>query len=433
MKSELTEYRGEWFFPKKPEIRFPGTAKLKNGKLILEVECSIKIITELFYPNNRIPIGVPITTDIILGDTFDGDITLFNCRGLISKFSPGPLLVIFYAEISFLGVHFYDKSKIMFRNIRINFKNLDEWVNIHGFELFNEFDNNMHNSFSLKYKIPESILLNENKDYKMYIEFKRYGPTLSRVQKEVCIRQETCVMIEGKNNISLDILLDIVLIFQNFLIIAMMAPTHIVKIEGETDEKIHNFNEASIYAKIPILYNSPEYLIKETELNDFDMLFTIHDIGNEITNCLTNWFKNYNKLKPAYDLYFRALYFYDIYLEEQIINFVVAIEAFHRKMTGRKGKYIFRIKNILEELPSEFRSSCLGDKNDTAEFTKTVVIIRNNLIHQNKSIEDLIPFSEIIKLRRKLIILILTMILANIGLSYDLIYSILEKRRLISS
>ena len=358
---------------------------------------------------------------------------LFNCRGFIRTFYTDPLLVIFYAEISFLGVHFYDKSKMMFRNIRINFKNFDEWVNIHGFELFNEFDINMHNSFSLKYKTPESILLNENNDYKMYIEFKRDGPTLSRLQKEVCIKQETCVLIEGKNNISFDSLLDIVLIFQNLLIIAMMAPTHILKIEGETDEKINNFNEVSIYAKIPILYNSPKYLIKETELDHFDMLFTIHDVGKEITNYLTNWFKNYNKLKPAYDLYFRALYFYDIYLEEQIINLVVGMEALHRKITGRKEKFIFRIKNILEGMPSNFKSSFLGNEENTTEFTKMVVIIRNNLIHQNKNIEDLIPFPEIIKLRKQLIILILTMILINMGLSYELIYSTLKKRRLIHS
>jgi hypothetical protein len=428
MKSDLTEYRGKWFFPKKPEVNFPGTAKLKNNRLILELECPVKIITELFYPDKKIPIGVPITTDIILGNTFDGEITLFNCRGYIKRLSPGPLLVIFYAEISFLGVHFYDKSKMMFKNVRVNFNNFDAWVNIHGFKL----DNNMHNGFSIKYETPDSILLTENKDYKIYIEFNVDGPTLSRVQKEICIKQETCILIEGKNNIAFDFLLDIISIINNFLIISMMAPTHILKIEGETNEKIYNFNDVPVYAKIPILFNSPEYLIKKTELNDFDMLFTIHDAGKEITNYINNWFKNYNKLKPIYDLYFRALYLYE-YPEIQIINLVVGMEAMHRKMTGRKENFKFRIKNILEGMPSAFKNSFLQNESNASEFAKMVVIIRNNLIHQNKGIEDLITFPEIIILRKQLIILILTMILINMGLSYDLIYSALKKRKLIRS
>ena len=75
MKSELTEYRGEWFFPEKPEIKFPGTAKLKNGKLILEGRMLGSDYYKLFYPDKKIPIGVPIITDIILGNTFDGEIT----------------------------------------------------------------------------------------------------------------------------------------------------------------------------------------------------------------------------------------------------------------------------------------------------------------------------------------------------------------------
>ena len=171
----------------------------------------------------------------------------------------------------------------------------------------------MQPGLSLEYKIPESILLNENHDYRMFIEFKTIMPNVNTIYKEICIKQNSCLLIEGKENISFDFLISSIFAFQALLLIAMMTPTHILKIEGETNEKIYNLDKGNYYGKVLILYSSPDYLIKEVTIAPDDMLFTISEIRSDITNYLSNWINNYNKLNLL-TIYFFVLYFFMIFI-----------------------------------------------------------------------------------------------------------------------
>lgn len=433
--AEFIEHKGDWFFPSKKDTIFHGTLKLgADNNIVLELICTIQEIIDIFYPGQKeVTINKTLITNIILGNTFDGEITLLKCYGFIKRLTPGPLLVLFYPDIVFRDVHFYDDSKIFFKKVKFNLKNLYEWVNIHGFKVLNYYDEKEGPDIVLSYKTPDPIMLYENNDYKIYIDFHLDTPTRSKVQKEMKIRQNIFVTIELLKDIPFDSLLKIVYSFQNFLFIAMMAPTYIISMDGESESKLYEVNGKKYRGNIKILLKPSEYLKKEIDLIPHDMLFTIHDVRNEITNYLSNWFENYDKLKPAYDLYFRALYFYDIYLKEQLINLVVAIEAFHSMITGRNEDYKYRIKNIMDQMPEDFKINFLGNKKERGCFAKGIVIIRNNIVHPKKDIEDLIPLTEILAIRNKLIILIMIIIMVNMGLPYKFIYKILKRKSLIKA
>ncbi|MCL4502433.1 MAG: hypothetical protein M1438_11370 [Deltaproteobacteria bacterium] len=430
MISESIEYRGEWFFPLKRDVGFSGTLKLQKENRVLEIECPLDELFKIFFPNKKnvsISELSRIKIDLILGNTFNGEITLFNCIGSIKNLTPTSLMV-FYPEVVFLGVHFYETDNIFFKKAKITYNNIDEWTNIHGFKI-NGITNNEVN---VAYRPPSPINLFENNKVKIYIDFFRNGPTLSRIQKEILIKQETVLIIEAINKITFSELIEIILNLRNFFVFAMLGPTNIVKIDAESDSKTFKFDEQEdrlFYSNISIIFRN-DYLKNTVTLDHNDMLFTIHETGFNITTYVSNWLSNNSIINPIFNLFCRAIYFYDLYLPEQLRLLVIALDSSYKRMNDKSRiKYDAIIKNVLRNYPNLFLKDFLENQT-VEEFSSKGAKLRNKLLHADIDIETIFLQSEIIYFRNKFATLIIMILMEYIGFTYEEIYQLLKRRRI---
>ena len=156
-----------WWFPDKPETRLSGTLRINPYKTaVLEVIGYFENITD-----------VPILTrhDIILGKTLDGrDVTLYACIETNRDWNfPGFSRSSCNIGTVFIGAHFLRKEDQNFKKLLVHYQNLDEWVNISGFQLENK------DELVIRYKPPEVISVRPYEDWTISLEF---HSTLSSVQ-----------------------------------------------------------------------------------------------------------------------------------------------------------------------------------------------------------------------------------------------------------
>ena len=72
------------------------------------------------------------------------------------------------------------------------------------------------------------------------------------------------------------------------------------------------------------------------------MVFPFDAISDRFSSFMNTWFDSADMLKPVFDLYFGTRYNPAIYVENQFLSYMIAIEAFHRLDTG--GQYLSREK-----------------------------------------------------------------------------------------
>lgn len=429
------EFKGKWFSPYNTGLKFSGVLILENdNNLILEfsgdLEQIFKIIDFHKATFNR---NKAVNIDIILGDTFEGPITLFKCVALINKCDHGIASLTLHADYAFLGIHFYEPSQIGFKKVKINYKYLNEWVNIQGFLILESLENIQKGEILIGYKKPNSITIFQKEDIKIFLLFEVIGPTFSLNHTNMNIRQEISIVIESTNVIHLTKLTELIIGIQDFLNFVITVPTCILKIEAQSDFKKYQLKENIFYGKINMIFKSTEFYTKDQELYPQNMLFTFLDFGPEMKIYISNWIENSKKLKPIVDLYFRAIYVNENNLQQQIINLTLAIEAYHNIIYEKRQKLNNGLKKLLDSMPDKLTNIFFDNKKDNDKFIKSIVKMRNRFIHLDENYENVFKqINNLVMLKIKLAILITILILRNIGFKYEIIYEILLERGIIS-
>lgn len=323
---EEFEYKGIWWLPDKPKEQISGTLRFTpNEGAILDLIGSFKGITVL----NKM-----LEPEIILGISSDGkNITLHECFETNCHLSsPGLLTSSFYVNTAFVGAHFQKPEDIKFKSLSVHYLYLDEWVNVSGFDihLFDEKE------VVIRYKLPEPIQAAID-DYKILLVFSFTGPTLSIVQKEASIKQETYIKVEPSGEKSFGEYLNIMDHIQNFLSLGITEPVYPLVVKGITEVNKEMINDKAYNPPVKIYYLSDIPKAPKT-LWPFDMLFTFKDISDRFEVFLRNWFEKADLLEPVYNLHFGTLYNPRMYLEQRFLSLIQAIESFHQRIHG--GEYL---------------------------------------------------------------------------------------------
>lgn len=431
----MIEYKGEWFSPFKPDLKFSGTMFFEEDKKIsLELSSSWDHIFEIFNSHKGVnEVSRLLTADILLGNTFDGEITLLYCNGFINRSTQETVSIKFYADYFFMGIHFYNLSQVAFKKIKIKYKYLDEWVNIPGFLVFGSMEDIQKGEILVRYRKPNPILIWQKDDLKVFLHFEVVGPTFSSSSNEMNIKQEAYFLIESNNFVDFNQIIDLTSNIQNFLNFVMIAPTCILNMQGESYLTKYSVDGRFVYNKIDIFYKSTAFPVRDNKLHPNDMLFTFLNSGHEAKIYISKWLENENKIKPIIDLYFRAIYLYECHLEQQIINLALAIEAYCNRIFNKKQTVKLGSRNILEELPDNLSNIFFNNEKNMAIFINNVIRIRNHFVHLNDNYEEVFKkIDDIVSMKAKLVILIIILLLKSMGFKYDRIYEILHGKRIIS-
>src|SRR5660398_165070 len=323
------EYEGSWWLPENPVYKISGTLKFHPIEgAYLELIGAFK---------KFIDFKTLLEPKIILGNTSDGIITLYDCFENRSSFA-GLFTSSFYVNVIFKGHHFEKEEDIIFNNLSINYSHLEEWTKISGFIIYPDTDESHRTkNVDVFYTYPQKVEaklenLNISLDYDFSLNMK--GIEEYHLKQITFIKMEPDKPIhynEFQNNICCHI--------QNFLSLAMGKAIYPLIIKGENASCKKESPDGSVkFKKISIFYSMNRLPDWSKQINRKEMFFQFEDISDNFEKYLNNWMKKSEILKPVYGLYFGTLYNPTMYHEHKFLSLIQAIESYHRRV--HDGKYV---------------------------------------------------------------------------------------------
>jgi len=314
------EYKGVWFLPENPGNKIAGTLRFSPHEgAILELIGSFKGVENMLQLTDH---------EIILG--YCGKmVTLYECREI--GFNIGTHAVQrsnFRAKAVFLDAHFQKKDDVKFKRIEVHYSHLDEWVHITGFEIIRPVDKK---GITVNYLLPDSIEMTEFEGWNMSIEIKAEGPRIPLSQREVAIKERTFIAIESQEEKSFEENFEMVEKIQNFLSLATMSPVRPEIFYGFTKACTVTIKDKTIYPAVEAVFRLAFPAETAKPLMPDEMLFNYSDIKEKTSTVLQNWLQKQEKLKPIFDLYFSTMYNPHLYLENEFLSIVQAVESYHRR------------------------------------------------------------------------------------------------------
>jgi hypothetical protein len=111
--------------------------------------------------------------------------------------------------------------------------------------------------------------------------------------------------------------------------------------------------------KVVIFYKTTNFVYPREKVSPFHILFSYGDISERFANVISSWFSNEQILKPVYDLYFGTVHDPDMYLSQQFLSFMQAIETYHRRRRNNEDlppeKHSERTNAIITNTPKDYK------------------------------------------------------------------------------
>jgi hypothetical protein len=454
------EAKGFWWLPETPENEISGNLSFSPGQPIhLELMGALNQTK-----NDQIPPPEMINPPIIQGALSDGRlVTLQKCLQTQSSVNFGGISTTkFTCHLAFVGVHFDSEEQIKFSGVSLCFKFLDEWFSKNAFSSQRPDGG----SLVVTYKRP-SLIMTLVPGF--HIDFECLGPSeSSNWHSYVKIFQEARINIWSEFEKNLDEFFPILRLLQYFLTLAITEPTFVTKAIGKTNAAQEEEPDHIIYLPIEIYFPATGWRAETSDVNRFEMLFTLPAIEERLEIVLNNWVKKAEIIKPVYDLYFSAIYAH-AYPEFEFLSLAQAIETYHRRIYGGEyqpddeysdGLYKTLIEAIPSELASDFRGSLikgklryaneysfrkrllllgdhlaknmkvnfLSDKKQKGTFSEKVADTRNYFTHYSPELKQKAALGgeELLDLRRKLRLILQICFLEQLGFSFDTITGIFK-------
>lgn len=192
------------------------------------------------------------------------------------------------------------------------------------------------------------------------------------------------------------------------------------------------------------------------------MLFSYQDIRDEFPTMISNWFKKYDLLEPAYNLLFEQFYRGDRFSENTFLNLAQAAETFHARTRshtkipedvyskmkeeiyvsvpkkyhpwltdqfnfGNNLNLHTRLNEIVEFCSNKFLDKVIPDKE---LFVKQVKWSRNYYTHYSSDgKKNALKGQALFYLTEKLKLVLVCTFLLEIGLAKDKLENLLEKNK----
>lgn len=338
------DLKGLWWLPGNEE-KVVGTLKFDSDE-----GANLEVVGRFFNDNK-------FEVDIILGRTSNGeDITLYKCFIMSSSYNnKGGSVTKIYSNIIFEGVHFNQLADINFKEISCHYSNLDEWAWMNGFDV----KQNFNNQIEVKYQLPSKEIVEINEDYTVEIYPDIQVPNNNLVQKEMTISQKIYTKIINKNSESFEEHMNELRHIQNFISLGISKPVVIMELVGKTEFNREFYNEYIHYPIVKIYFKVKSLEQSQKNIVPMQMLFNLQDIKAELKDILKLWFNKKEILGSIIDLYFGTQYNSDMYLEQKFSYLVQAIEAYHRRTRKNSGieddKHEQRIASILSSVEGEYK------------------------------------------------------------------------------
>ena len=371
---------------------------------------------------------------------------------------PGFYTEVYRGSFCFVGGHFQESNELRFRRFTVRYSHLRDWAQISGFSVTRKWE---EKKFEVVYELPQEV---KAETAKGTISLSFSGQTSGDAIQRMNIEQSVCLEVEIVEEVELQTLFkQYISALQNFLTLATTKPNSIIELQVFSPlVYIEKQDNERIETPIQVLFrqkyskDEPHKLL----ISDY-MLFTLEDVFEDFESIMDKWLHIARELDSVCNLFFGVRYTPRMYMENEFLNIVQALESYHRRRMKNEvqpqTEYKRRIETILSRVDaqdSDWLKGVLAYSNeprleqrlnellgkvhevvspvidDTAEFAKKVKNTRNYLNHFDKRLERKVARgAELYWLTRKLSYVLQVCLLLEIGLSLDKCAKLLHRNQ----
>jgi ApeA N-terminal domain 1 len=350
---ESFKYQGRWWLPDNPEKKIAGTLTFSpSTDISLEVLDSFSTEEDQSVPAVIREGFESKTYKIILGVIENGKtVTLWQCQSRNSITVWGTPFEFeshrIEASVAFIGSHFQDETQIMFQEAHVQYTYLSDWASTSGFSWSKHLD---LPKLEIHYTRPEDLKISTSLATISLTH--SYGLKTSRLE-EYKLSQEHWLKINLLNPNSYDDFYNKYLDpIQDLLSFATTKPNKMVSLQFNLTTSTSENNLVDVVFGQRDIEPRPQELLRPHY-----QLFTLQDVKSDIDKIVENWLKIYQELDNVFSLFFGVKYNSKMYLKQQFLYVIQAVETYHRM---RKKNYVLdpekhksKLKTILENCGDE--------------------------------------------------------------------------------
>ena len=411
---EKLEKAGYFWLPSTPERKIPGTLIIRDGGNIeLEV---VGLFDESIEGLNKTLYGQHELGRIVGHIEKFGLVTLDGCFYKTTNVSFGGISKSsVYVNKALLGVAYNENEEILFNTFKFSVEGIDEWVGISGIKVEHQYENK---TASIIYSPPEEISVNLNNGMKLLITFSWTLPGFPNI-REAKITQKTFFKLVSIHGLPLDDFISSAYKITTLVGFAVDKTVCIEQVSATSDEIVQNVgNDKTIPAPISIYYPSLPFTEIEPEIDWHRILFRFVQIKDDFERIVNNWFKAYDQIDPALNLYFSAKARVHKYVDGRFLALVQGLESYHRRTSNEKymddTTFETIVNNLIENCPKKYREwlsgklhyaneislahrikkiiepfkNFFGSSKDRKNLVRKIVDTRNYLTHYDESLKS---------------------------------------------
>ncbi|MBL7850103.1 MAG: hypothetical protein JNN04_04320 [Cyclobacteriaceae bacterium] len=357
MNNELS-YKGFWWTPSQPKNKFPGELEIdQTGTLVLTIlvdQNYSEYFTEESDRNNKIQIinGYARNTSTkkdLAFTLFDNSIYSYHVSGL-AEFK-------IQSRFAVTTKHYSTTDELRLSSAFIEFRLLKDWIDVSGVKVKHKTKRKF--KLTVDYDQPEPITLLKTNDYHLYLWF--YAKTGGSVNG-FKIEEMPRINIEFKKEIKFEEFIKYYELIKNFFSFCISVPITSDEIEfyehSKSTLKKHGVKHQN---RRDLILSDTRTYTKQTTLQNRVMLLDYETLKGQEGRLIQKWLELNVKYEPVFKLYFDTLYNPDLYKENAFLNYVSAIEIYHRiqnpEFDGRDDSYRRELEAVLSEITTPSKRS----------------------------------------------------------------------------
>ena len=321
-----------------PDDAVRGTLMVSDDEFRLTLEGSFRDVdndglTPLF-------VASPSHVDRILGETVDRkDITLHDCTlagsGTHGKRGGGTTYSeSYWPDVVLLGGWFWADEDVAFDKIFVRLTSLHPWTEESGFgrELMMPVTDGETATQTFTAPKDRSATLSDGTVIKLTfpLDQKTEG---SLFASSVTLTQATRFEFDFPEPVPVKDVQRHVYSLRNLLTLAVGEAVKVTELFGY---RVPATGEVPpIGGSVEILYRHVENPRAREVSNQRDMLFVLRDMDERFEEHIVRWFERMPELGRVLDLYFSTQHVEFMYLETRFMNYVQAVEGYHRRRLNR--------------------------------------------------------------------------------------------------
>jgi hypothetical protein len=395
----------------------------------------------------------------LFGLTKDLDkITLLGCNGdqtVLKVHSNRSFFgtVHYRAKFLVMGEHLSKESDMQYSSVVANLHNLEGFIGLRGIT-----SNRTKEGLTLSYAHPETISFSFGKfkvsaDYMLNTKWELFRHE---------IRQHGEFTASADNETTLDeFLRGPLTAFQYLHQLSLGHRVPLTSLEGRSERLKATVNGKTFQQRTQIFFSKSRALPLPDIEYPFNMMFTLRELGSEVSAYLDRWYRAFEDLRAVFDLYFSLDLEADndVALEHHFLSAILAVEGYHRsagydqeamppdkhrelvdhasavaapecrewlnsKIQFNEKSLRSRLKELYDEQPEKVRVVLRSRK----DFCDTIVGTRNSLAHtSSQRKESVLGGLSLLLAIKQLRLLLQTCFLRQMQLPESLLDSCIDK------